>query len=326
MAGISKEKVILTGATGFIGANLLKRLLENEKFEVHIFLRKESKMWRIKNILDHKNLTIDYVNLFDFESLRETVEKIQPDYIIHLATYGAYPTMQTEDDKIIKTNFIGTTNLMKACQDIQYKCFIDTGSSSEYGKKTKPMSENDVLEPTDTYGVTKAAAQMYGYMLFKRYNKNIIHLRLFSTYGYYEEGIRLVPALAKAMIKGRESMDMTSGKQTRDFIFVDDVVDAYLRIMELHKSLRGETLNIGTGKAESIRHLAETMKKVSSSNIDLKFGAINDRPNETYVWCANTSKMKKLLNWEPKTPLKDGLLKTVNWLKENMDLYAEKNE
>ena len=319
------EKVILTGSTGFIGANILRKFLESEKFEMHIFLRKESKLWRIEELLNDKHLKIHYVDIMDLKSLKKTIEEIQPQYILHLATYGAYPTKQTDEDKIIDTNFKGTVNLMRACQNIDYKCFINTGSSSEYGKKIEPMSEDDVLEPTDTYGITKAASQMYGYMLAKRFEKNIVHIRLFSTYGYYEEGIRLVPVLAKAIIHKEKSIDMTSGKQTRDFIFVEDIVDAYLHIMEQGALLKGETINIGTGNTYSIRQLAETMKKVSGSNINLRFGAIKDRPNETYIWCSNPKKMKKMLDWKPKHTLEEGLLKTMKWFEENIELYT-KNE
>jgi nucleoside-diphosphate-sugar epimerase len=318
---VNNEIIFLTGATGFVGANLLRKFLELKKFEVHIIIRESSNLWRINDLLKNKNLKIHYNDLNDFQILRNLVEKIKPDYILHLATYGAYPDKQTERDKIIRTNLLGTINLMEACQNINYKCFINTGSSSEYGHKKEAMSENDVLEPIDIYGVTKASTELYGHMLYRRYNKNIIHLRLFSVYGYYEEETRFIPSLVKAIVKNDKNINLTSGLQTRDFIFIEDIVEAYLRIIKMHNKITGETLNIGTGKDNSIRDTAKLMKKVYSSDIKLLFGAIKNRKNENYRWCADIKKMEKLLKWKPKHNLESGLRKTLDWMRKNEHIY-----
>jgi nucleoside-diphosphate-sugar epimerase len=315
------ETVVLTGSTGFIGANLLRKLLSLNKFKVHILIREGTNVWRIKEVINDRNLIVHYHDLSDFNSLCKLMKDIKPDYILHLATYGAYPTIQKETDTIIKTNFIGTINLLESCQGINYKCFIDTGSSSEYGRKNKPMKETDTVEPIDVYGVTKAASELYGKMLHRRYKKNIVHLRLFSTYGYYEEGLRFVPSLSLAIANKEKTMLLTGGTQTRDFVFIEDVVDAYLQIMKRYTYIAGETINIGTGIKTSIKDFALLAKKIGHSNIDLRFGAMDFRETENFIWVSDTDKMEKLLKWRPKHSISQGLSKTLSWFEKNKDLY-----
>jgi len=314
------ERVLLTGSTGFVGANILRRLVTLGDYEIHITTRKNSNLWRIKDIIEDPHVINHVVDLRDYEQLDSVVHQVEPDYILHLATYGAYPTKQIDTETIIQTNFTGTRNLIDTSLDIEYRCFINTGSSSEYGFKKKPMAETDVLEPVNMYGVAKAASCLYSQAISKINNKNIINLRLFSVYGYYEEPIRLIPTVARHIIEG-SSLDLTEGKQKRDFIFIDDVIDAYLRIMNNNKNLGGEILNIGTGIQTSVRDVVKLMVELSNSKIKLNFGKKPTRDIETFYWVADINKMKKMLRWEPKYSLEEGLKKTLEWFNENISLY-----
>ena len=140
MSHKNKRTIFVTGAGGFIGANLTRKLLK-QNFDIHILSRTKNISWRLKEIEDQ--ITIHHGDLMDFASLKKALRKIQPAYIIHLATYGAYP-FQTEIDKIVSINIEGTKNLLKASNNIPYRCFINTGSSSEYGFKDKPMKQDDI--------------------------------------------------------------------------------------------------------------------------------------------------------------------------------------
>ena len=152
-----KKPILLTGATGFLGSNLLHFFVKNN-VKIHIIIRKQSDLWRIKNFINktHKHL----VDLEDFNKIRRIIKKIKPKTIFHLATYGAYPH-QNNYEKIKKINFDSLINLIKECSKYNFNIFINTGSSSEYGPKNKKMSENDLVEPDNYYAIFKSATTLY---------------------------------------------------------------------------------------------------------------------------------------------------------------------
>jgi len=194
---MDNKKILITGATGFVGANLLRKLIDS-KNDIHVIIRSTSNLWRINDIIDKVNAHV--CDLTNRESVEKLVLKIKPQIIFHLAVYGGYQ-FQEESLKIIDTNLIGIINLLNACCKIGFECFINTGSSSEYGLKNKPMSENDLLEPINDYGIAKAAATLYCQAIGRRENLPIFTLRLFSPYGYYEGPTRLIPYLIISCLK-----------------------------------------------------------------------------------------------------------------------------
>lgn len=307
----------ITGATGFIGANLTRELL-GRNFDVHIIARATSNTWRINDIKD--KISVHNINILDSKRITNLVKRINPDYIFHLAAYGSYPRIQTDDKKIIKTNLIGTHNLLTATLDIPYKCFVNTGSSSEYGIKNKSMKESDALEPNMSYGVAKAAATMLCQYFATIYKKPIVTLRPFSVYGYYEEKFRLVPDVILNCINGND-VELTSGEQKRDFIFIEDMIKAYMKAIE-KPSVDGLIFNVGSGRDASVKEIAETIHKMVGSKNKLIFGKKKRESFETDIsWRADITKIKKVLNWKPKTSLQEGLKKTIEWFKKNKHPY-----
>ncbi len=149
-----RSSVFITGASGFIGANLTRSLLKNN-YSVHILNRTKNLSWRLKDI--ENLITVHSGDIVNFDSVKEALKESKPDNIIHLATYGAYH-FQTEFEKIVQVNIDGIKNLLEASKDIQYKTFINTGSSSEYGYKNKAMKETDACNPISYYAATKNAA------------------------------------------------------------------------------------------------------------------------------------------------------------------------
>src|SRR5712692_3415124 len=150
------KRAILTGATGFVGANLVRRLLQ-EGHEVHLLLRRGYAPWRIQEIHDH--VYLHEIDLRDKEALTALVAQIRPDWIFHLAAHGAYST-QTDLAQMIQTNIVSTANLLDACLSTGFDAFINTGSSSEYGFKDHAPGETEWLDPNSHYAITKATATM----------------------------------------------------------------------------------------------------------------------------------------------------------------------
>ena len=195
-----KNTYLITGASGFIGSVLLRKLIEQKK-EVHLILRKESDIWRIRDLLN--KVTIHYSDLFKIQELTSIIQTIKPNIIYHLATNGAY-SYQKDANQIIQTNILGTWNLLQACNVINYDLFVNTGSSSEYGFKQYAMRETDLLEPTSYYAVTKCAQTLLCSHIAKQEKRPIVTLRPFSVYGPYEEPKRFIPTLMKSLFFHQE--------------------------------------------------------------------------------------------------------------------------
>ena len=309
MNQFKKNIFLITGASGFIGSNLLRRLVE-KKAQVHIILRKKSNTWRINDLL-HK-VKIHYSDLSKYEEVLKIVQKTKPTVIYHLASFGAYP-FQINPDKILKVNVMGTWNLLHALLNHEYKLFVNTGSSSEYGFKNKPMKETDLLEPASYYAVSKCTQTHLCSHMAKESNKPIVTLRPFSVYGPYEEPSRFIPTLLKSLYSGKK-MSLTSPETARDFIYVDDMVDAYLKIEELRK-YQGMCFNIGTGIQSTIKQVVKEASEVTNRKISLEWGKIKPRSWDTTNWVADISLAKKLLKWKPRYDLNRGLHKNWEWFK-----------
>jgi nucleoside-diphosphate-sugar epimerase len=315
MGCVESLRSLITGATGFVGSNLLRALVSNN-FETHVTIRKDSDVWRISEVIDQ--VEVHYCDLTDQERVKQTVLEIRPQLVFHLAAYGATPS-DKEKVKILNANFMGTVNLMNACVESGFECFINTGSSSEYGIKLEPMKETDILAPVDDYGVSKAAATLYCQSIAKNHDLNILTLRLFSPYGYFEDPDRLVPYLIRTCLND-EPVVLYNPKSVRDFVFVEDVVKAYFDAVDsADKVASGEIFNVGSGKQHSVKEIFDIVQ----GNTGYEKNAIVDssksemRPGDkATVWEADATKTKKILGWEARTPLSEGIKKTVAWFKD----------
>lgn len=311
-----KSKIVLiTGATGFIGSCLTHRLVSMD-YDIHIIKRGQSNSWRIKDIL--KRVILHNIDLVNSNALEKLVRDIKPDIIFHMATYGGYP-FQKDINKIIWGNIVGTVNLLNACSKIEFDIFVNTGSSSEYGLKSKPMSEVDILEPINDYGAAKASATLFCQVKAKSERLPIVTLRLFSPYGYYEAPTRLVPSVIMSCLKGKNP-EVSSPNSVRDFIFIEDIIDAYMKVIET-SDISGEIFNIGYGKQHSVREVVNKIVKLTENNVLPEWGSVPKRAIEPNIWQANITKARAILKWEPKYSFEKGLAKTVKWFMEHMALY-----
>ncbi|MBT4651911.1 MAG: NAD-dependent epimerase/dehydratase family protein [Candidatus Pacebacteria bacterium] len=317
---LTKHKFLITGSTGFVGSLLLRTLLSH-KASVDIIIRKHSKLWRIKDLLDDVN--IYYSDLSSLPKLKKIIQKSNPSIIYHLATNGAY-SIQNNPNTIIQTNILGTWNLLQATKDINYQLFVNTGSSSEYGFKKSPMKETDLVEPASYYAVTKCSQTLLCSHVAKQHTKPIVTFRLFSVYGPFEEPARLVPTLMLSLKNGKK-MKLVSPSIARDYIFVNDVISAYLKIDKLIKT-PGECFNIGTGVQTTLKEIVSKSILISGQTIDLAWGEMGQREWDTDTWVGDISKAKRLLDWKAKNSLESGLDKTWKWFQShNHKEYYEKS-
>lgn len=307
-----KGPILVTGASGFIGAVLVRHLIAAGRTDVHVLLRDSAKTWRLEGILT--KLHVHKVDVTDRTGVLAAIQDIKPRTIFHLAVYGAYPS-QKDVAQIEATTLHGTMNLLDAAETVGFDAFINVGSSSEYGFKNAPMKETDVLEPNSHYAVFKAAAT--NYCAYEATSKKlpVITIRPFSVYGPYEEPTRLVPTLLGKLLQGTLP-PLASPDIARDYIYVDDFVDACF-VAALHPELGGQVFNAGSGRQTTLKEIVDLAIKLVGTDVVPEWGTMGARIWDQKVWVADISKSKEKLGWEARTDLEAGLLKTIAWLKEN---------
>jgi nucleoside-diphosphate-sugar epimerase len=301
--------VFITGGNGFIGSNLTKYLVK-KGFKVHLLVRKNSDLWRLKNV--KKKIKIYPGDIEDLKKLSRVILKINPNYIIHLASYGN-SSEENNLNKIVNANIIGLVNLLEASKNINYKKLIVCGSSSEYGFKDKPMIETDFLVPNSYYSAAKSSASLLSQSYALENKKPIVILRLFSVYGPYEEKNRFISTIITNALANKQIL-VTKENVKRDFIYIDDVVNAFYNAMTTKINF-GEIINIGTGKQYSNKEVVKIIEDIL--NKKLKLGVYPKRNWDTNNWVSNNSKAKRVLKWKPEFSIRDGLRETVRWNKKN---------
>lgn len=304
------HKILVTGATGFIGSRLAHRLIK-EGFELGIIKREKSDTWRIKDILG-KITTYD-ADLKDTEKISKVISDFKPDIIFHLATYYAVDHKPEEIPLMIDTNILGTINLLEAAKESKVNLFVNTSSCFVYKESKNKLKETDDLKPLNLYALTKIHAEEACSYYSDTYGLNTITFRLFPPFGPADNKRKLIPYIIKTL-SGKETLKLTTGLQRWDFIYVEDIIDAYLKLLKVTKlPEKHDIFNIGTGSTTSIREIACQIKSITKSNIEPEWGAIPNRQNEVWFTCADISKTKRFLNWEPKTHIEQGLKYTIEW-------------
>lgn len=311
------KKVLITGGAGFVGANFAHRFFELG-YDVEVAERLGAALWRLEKIKE--KIKIRYIDLKDEGEVEAMVTDFKPQIILHFATYGAYQAKQQDIKTTIDTNLLGTINLLNACSKAEFECFINTGSSSEYGEKSHPMKETDLLEPNNLYGITKVASIMYCADMARKTSLPIVNARLFSVFGFFEEKERLIPTVLYSCLTN-SPLKLYSPFPVRDFIFIEDVIGGYLKIIENARKVNGETFNLGTGKQSSIGKVVDLAKKIVNSNVVPEYGEKKPAQIEPKSWVADISKAKRLLDWQPQYNLRRGLEENAKWLKENLSIY-----
>ncbi len=305
--------ILVIGASGFIGANLFKKLSASRQ-DVFAVVR-NTKGWRLSEVKDEKIIAID---LNDFSAVKNLINNIQPETVFNCLAYGAY-SFEKDTTLIYQTNFHSIVNLVELLSRRRISSYIHAGSSSEYGESCEAPSEDSVCEPNSPYAVSKTAASTYLRYMGKHHNFPCVNLRLYSVYGPLEDTSRLIPILLRKALHG-DLPPFVNSRISRDFVHVDDVCAAFVTAAaKMHPDLYGENFNIGTGTKTTIEDLAELTCKVFDIKAQPKFGSMEDRLWDLKDWYSNPSKALNLLGWRATITLDQGLLSTAEWVHQISD-------
>ena len=292
------KRVLVTGGCGYLGKHLVKAL-ENEQAIVFIIDRVEHTADQYYNV--------DITNRKDID---EAIRKIQPEIVFHLAASLVRDRNFDRFDHINNVNHNGTLNLLLALKDIPYHNFIFTSTSEIYGSNIPPFNEEQIPQAASPYSLTKIYAEQLINNFSTIYNKPFTILRLFNFFGKDMPSGFFIPQLIESF-KNSSTFEMTEGEQKRDFLYVDDVVNAMILSAE-QNSVQNEIFNVCSGTAVSLKQLATEINIKVNSGCKIKFGALPYRENEVWNMVGNNTKIKDLLGFKVKYELKEAINKLIN--------------
>ena len=316
MSRLDEKKVLVTGASGFIGSHLT-RLLINEGADVSIVARYNSIEHNVRLSPFWEKIKIIEADLRNIESLQPLYSK-RFDFIFHLAAYNHVGNSFLHVGEALETNCNGTANLLETVDN--YDKFIYISTSEVYGlQDSVPFIEHMYPHPASPYSVGKYAGELYSLMKYKESSRPIVVLRPFNAFGPYQSTRAVIPELIDKCLKGVPVLT-TEGKQTREFNFVTDLTEGML-LAALSKKAVGEVINLGNGKDVAICDVANLIYKKTESQSELRIGALPTRPNEIWKMSSDSTKAQRLIGWEPKVGFEEGLDATIEWFRNYLDVY-----
>jgi nucleoside-diphosphate-sugar epimerase len=308
-------RVLITGGNGFIGSHLI-RLLSGSENDVYCLERYVTGRY----VLGGQRLVKTvFGDLRDHFAVRKVVREVQPDAVIHLASISAVSYSYDHPIEVLETNFLGTVNLAESClrEVPHFKHFLFAGTSEEYGNQENvPIKETAELYPNSPYAVSKVAADKHLQYMRDAFDFPVTILRNFNTYGRRDNTHFVVERTIAQMLKGK-TVRLGDPMPIRDFMYVDDHVNSYLACLENEKAV-GEIFNFCTGRGVSIAQLVESIKKLTGNESEVIWNTIPERPLDIAVLVGDNSKAKRILGWEPKFTLEEGLKLTIDLWRNNL--------
>lgn len=304
--------ILVFGASGFVGANLLEKILAIRK-DCYAVTHNYRAAWRLK-LLEISPENIVFCDISYKNSVKDVFDTYQAKTIFNLAAYGAY-SKQNNTNLIYETNVVGLLNTLEACLQRNIKAYIHAGSSSEYGFNCENPQEDDKLLPNSHYAVSKVSANYLIKFYADVHQLPTLNLRLYSIYGAWEEPDRLIPRLIEKAQQG-SLPPLVNPNISRDFVYIDDCIEAFLdAALQLKPAFYGESINIGTGQKTTLKELVDITISAFDLNLQAEWGSMPNRKWDLENWYGNYEKAQSSIGWQPKTSLKDGLQKYAQWQK-----------
>ena len=304
---LHRVRVLVTGGTGFIGSHLTRRLV-GEGAEVHVLDLPAAASSRIADVLG--SVTLHRADLADGPSLQRTVREIAPRKVFHLA---ALTDVGRGLDRLgpALTDLQCTLNLLRGLDGVACDTVVYAGTCEEYGDQAAPFREDMPPRPVSAYSASKAAGTLFCEMLHKTTGLPVVIVRPFLVYGPHQHPSRFLSAVIDAALRGTE-LPMTPGEQTREFNYVSDTVDGFVRAAVTPAAV-GQIINIGNGIEYTLKDAIARVAAACGRPVAARFGALPYRPGESMRFYCDNTKARHLLGWEPKVDFDTGLRLTIDW-------------
>ena len=301
----SNKKILITGAGGFIGWHLIHQL--------QIYGPQISTISRNHNNF-FKEIEQYAIDIKDTCAINECLQTCQPDHIFHLAAYKDRNESIQAFYSSVETNVLGTLNLFSAAKDVtSLESIVTLGTAEEYGKNIPPFNEKLRECPVTPYSFSKLCISQMGELFFHLYNLPVIILRPTLAYGPGQGTDMFLPSLITSLLENKP-FDMTLGDQTRDFVYVADLIEAMI-LASGNTNANGQIINIGSGVPTKIADIAQTIDEIIGKKGLVKLGGKPYRKNEVMNYYISPAKAERILGWKAKTSLKEGLNRTIAYYK-----------
>lgn len=301
---ITPKKILITGASGFIGYNACEYFLKN--------------FWKVFG-LSEKGEFPPYVepvkvDLLDFKKLKKEIKKINPSIVLHSAAYVVLERDFEVARKCLDVNIMGTLNLLESVRKLpSLKKFIFFSTEEVYGDNKPPYKETQKVHPPSPYSISKVAGENLCLLYYKLYDLPVVILRLATVFGYYQPTYRFIPNIIMKAINN-EPILLNSGKNKRDYLFIDDVIKAVDKAIISRKAI-GEIFNIGHENPISGKTLAQKIVKLANSKSEIILNYFPDRKEEAKLWSMDSKKAEDILGWKANKSIDENIKKTINFYK-----------
>lgn len=323
---IKNKKILVTGCYGFLAQHLINKLLLNNNTVLGIYNKKYQRLiFNNKKYLNNKKLKIYKLDIKDLKKIRRFIKNNKIDFCIHLAAISQVLNSNIDPKFTFDTNFVGTLNLLEAFRKINPKIkFIFSSSDKVYGDSNKlPYNEDSILNGINPYDASKVCADILSRSYALSFNMKIAVTRSVNIYGPGDVNWdRIFPGTIKCLIENKKPIIRSNGKFLRDYIYIDDVVSGYTKILKLHlnnfEKMYGKAINFGYNKPRSVLNVVNKILNKFKLNIKDNVVILNKTNLEIKDQYSYNELSKRLLNWKPKVGFDQGLKETIKWYKKQI--------
>jgi NAD dependent epimerase/dehydratase len=319
------KRVLVTGAGGFIGSHLVERLVELGASVRALIHYNALGSWGWLDYSPHRErIEVIMGDLADRDLVFQAARNVE--IVFHLGALIAIPYSYQAPSSYVRTNIEGTLNILLAARDLKVTRLVHTSTSEVYGTaRYVPIDENHPLQGQSPYSATKIAADKLAEAFYCSYGVPVVIVRPFNTYGPRQSTRAVIPTIISQCLNG-DTIRLGHLHPTRDLNYVSDTVEGFLRAA-IADNVLGQTINLGSGREISIGNLALLIARLLGKQVQIITDERRRRPEKSEVdrLLADNSKAKRLLGWEPRVSLEEGLLRTIDWMREHRRRYRLDN-
>lgn len=316
------SKILVTGGAGFIGSHVCDELLKQGNEVVCVdnlndYYDPRIKIKNIQNNLSNPNFSFIPKSIREKDRIEEIFKDHKIDSIIHLAARAGVRPSIKEPLKYRETNVVGTLNMLQLAKEYGVRKFIFGSSSSVYGNQSKiPFNEEDSCHtPESPYAASKRACELFCYNYSKLCDMDIVVLRFFTVYGPRNRPDMAVFKFAKSIKEGNPIILYNQGELLRDFTFIDDIKNGVLASLKKRLPNKFEIINLGNSRPIKVNYLVELLEKEMGKKAIIRHEVLQQ--GDVLQTCADLTKARSLLDWEPITPIENGIKEFTNWFNLN---------